>query len=102
MSWSTCRSGLWRRQGTERRPILSRIKEMSESLEIAPRTAYQTAAVASARLWESFEDEADPHVALQKCIDASQEMIESELDKGIELEDTVRELTSTTERLRTE
>ena len=31
---------------------------------------------------------------------AYQEMIESGLDKGVELEDTVRELTATTERLR--
>ena len=29
-------------------------------------------------------------------------MISNELDKGVELEDTVRELTSTTERLRAE
>ena len=65
---------------------------------LEPHTKW--AAVASARLWESFEDEADPYVALQKCIDASQDMIERELDKGVELEDTVRELTSTIERNR--
>ena len=72
---------------------------MRESLEIAPRTAYQTAAVASARLWQSFEDEADAYVAPQKCMNSSQEMIENELDKGVELEDKVRELTSTNKRL---
>ena len=64
-----------------------------------PQSVYQSAAVASARLWESFEDEADPYVALQKYIDASQEMFESKLDKGVELDDTAHHLTSTNERL---
>ena len=69
---------------------------------MAPPATCQSAAVASATLWESFEDEADPYVALQKCVNASQEMIEKELDRGVELKDEVRELTSTTERLREE
>ena len=42
---------------------------------------------------------ADTYVAPQKCVNASQEMIEKELDKGVELEDKVRELTSTNKRL---
>ena len=65
-------------------------------------TPFQSAAVANETLWESFEDEADPYVALHKCINASQEMIEKELNKRVEFKDTVRELTTTTVRLREE